>query len=941
METPSRRRRLVIADSPSSQSSFCLEDEEDGDSTFSSDDTSEQSPKHKKTSDTKALEGIVEPMKNISLSSTSASRKEQSTHQVIVIDSDDEAVEIESKRNDPTPKTAVASSKIKRFSRRGLDSLSFDSDSDDSYSDSDSSFEIPPAAFPPRRQTAIEDDDESDISVSGDDDSFQSAREELSCSSEDKDDEGDEEGRWKYNSDRKEVSLSSRSEVKMPKLAIPSKLFKTLFDYQKEGVAWMAGLHNGRIGGLLGDDMGLGKTYQVLAFIGGLMKAQTIRNCLVVAPVSVLRSWEREANKVAKACVPHLRIQVVSSAISKAVRFRRLQEAQECPSYQPSLVITTYGLVRSSTMDFVSDCGKWDYVVLDEAHTIKNPSADLSKCCRRIARHKDTRKLIMTGTPIMNNLKELWALLDFVQSGRVLGPLSRFMNSFANPIEDARSSNATSHEMRIGERANKELQEKIRPYFLQRSKLEYLADKLPKKRDHVVWVGLSDEQRKMYAQYVESKDSAVAQVLSGISTSPLEAVTWLKKLCGHPVLVQYGDSERLVKQTPVNQLKLQSSKLQALSKLVEELCSQGHKTLIFSQSTKMLNIIERVLENIPFARIDGSTKETERQRRVDDFNSSNGKAAVMLLSTKAAGVGLTLTGADRAVIYDPSWNPAEDAQAVDRCYRIGQTKEVAVFRFITAGTVEEKMYEKQVHKDGIRRAVMTSMGSATTRYFDRKELRKLFKLGAVGVCEFLDRLKQRGIAEADDMKASIMITHQAIVEVSSHDKVYLSDTIVTISDDETTESRHNNPFSAAKAPPPSASTTKHYFDTADPSPIVLGRSQRALLKGSNNKKSMDKQTKADGRTSTTEKENERKTINAKLSSKKGEDFKEVSLKAGERPTSSNMIQEADRLCRGGNKVDAMKILMDLLDEKSVEVEKVDKIAIHKRIARVANELEWL
>jgi DNA excision repair protein ERCC-6 len=115
----------------------------------------------------------------------------------------------------------------------------------------------------------------------------------------------------------------------MPNLVIPSKLFMTLFDYQKEGVAWMAGLHHGGVGGLLGDDMGLGKTYQVLAFLGGMMKAQTIRNCLVVAPVSVLRSWEREANKVAKACVPHLRIQVVSSAISKHVRFRRLQEAQE------------------------------------------------------------------------------------------------------------------------------------------------------------------------------------------------------------------------------------------------------------------------------------------------------------------------------------------------------------------------------------------------------------------------------------------------------------------------------------------------------------------------------------------------------------------------------------------------------------------------------------
>lgn len=202
----------------------------------------------------------------------------------------------------------------------------------------------------------------------------------------------------------------------------------------------------------------------------------------------------------------------------------------------------------------------------------------------------------------------------------------------------------------------------------------------------------------MYSEYVQSKDSAVAQVLSGISTSPLEAITWLKKLCGHPVLVQHGDSEKLVERSALGQLKLQSSKLQALSELIERLCLRGHKTLIFSQSTKMLDIIQRVLENIPFARIDGSTKEKDRQRRVDDFNSSIGRAEVMLLSTKAAGVGLTLTGADRAIIYDPSWNPAEDAQAVDRCYRIGQTKEVTVYRFITAGTVEEKMYEKQVRR---------------------------------------------------------------------------------------------------------------------------------------------------------------------------------------------------------------------------------------------------
>lgn len=266
----------------------------------------------------------------------------------------------------------------------------------------------------------------------------------------------------------------------------------------------------------------------------------------------------------------------------------------------------------------------------------------------------------------------------------------RFNNRFATPIEDARSSNATSHVMRIGERANVELQEKIRPYFLQRLKIDFLADKLPKKGDFVVWTQLSEKQRSLYSTYVNSGHSAVAHVLTGISTSPLEAVTWLKKLCGHPILVEKGSLDSFERLDP-NKLKEDSSKLQVLDGLVQRLTAQGHRILIFSQSTKMLDIIERVLHRFILSRIDGSTKEKDRQRRVDMFNNPNTSVDVMLLSTKAAGVGLTLTGADRAIIYDPSWNPAEDSQAVDRCYRIGQTKEVTVFRFITAGSVEEKV----------------------------------------------------------------------------------------------------------------------------------------------------------------------------------------------------------------------------------------------------------
>lgn len=305
--TPSRRKRLVIAESPSSESNFEMEEDEDDESEFS---PPKKEEKKKTQDDIDEIERVLEQMSEINLSAN------------IVADSDDELAKRKDSKKDSKTKS---SPKFQRFAR-GLDSVSFDSDSC-SESDSELSFGIPPSVFQPRRQATFE--DSFDSAASDDDDSFQTAKEEVSCfsDSDDEDDLIEKRGRWKYNKSRNELYLSSTAEVKIPELAIPSKLFKTLFDYQKEGVAWMAGLHNGRIGGLLGDDMGLGKTYQVLAFLGGMMRSGTIRNSLVVAPLSVLRSWEREANKVAKACVPRLRIQVVSSDISKTVRSRRLQES--------------------------------------------------------------------------------------------------------------------------------------------------------------------------------------------------------------------------------------------------------------------------------------------------------------------------------------------------------------------------------------------------------------------------------------------------------------------------------------------------------------------------------------------------------------------------------------------------------------------------------------
>lgn len=223
------------------------------------------------------------------------------------------------------------------------------------------------------------------------------------------------------------------------------------------------------------------------------------------------------------------------------------------------------------------------------------------------------------------------------------------------------------------------MQNILKPHFLQRRKDEEFSKCLPEKKEFVVWTHLSELQRELYEKYLVD-GGKVAAVLSGETRSPLEAITYLKKLCDHPLLISDAN---ISKSLVINN----SGKLNTLIHLVNSLQNEGHRCLIFSPSTKILDIIESVLE-IKLERIDGNTKGKDRQYIVDEFNKTDSDIRALLLSTKAAGCGLNLTGASRTIIFSPSWNPADDSQAVDRCYRIGQKKNVVVYRFITAGTVE-------------------------------------------------------------------------------------------------------------------------------------------------------------------------------------------------------------------------------------------------------------
>jgi SNF2 family DNA or RNA helicase len=527
-----------------------------------------------------------------------------------------------------------------------------------------------------------------------------------------------------------------------------------------------------------------------LSLLAGLFRAQEIQCALLIVPVSVLCMWKNEAKRLIAPLVDGIVIEIVSSSESLNTRQRILNQA--IYSTRSSIVVTSYEFVRLNTTGFLRNDHTglgWDYVVLDEGHKIKNPKAETTLACHRISNFTNTRRLLLTGTPLMNNLNELWTLFDWVTSGKVLGSPMRFKNDFAKLIEIAREKHATLDTIRNGECAKQKLQIILKPFFLQRLKIDYLHNQLPTKTEFVIWTHISDEQRTMYESFL--KDSKVVDsIMAGKKMSPLEAVTYLKKLCGHPVIAEQSNdrdfSQRLQRQE-INSLLRRSSKLEILLDIVQRVCLFDHRVLVFSQSTRTLDILQKTLSgnNIEFDRIDGSTNTKRRQLIVEDFNS-NTRIKVMLLSTAAAGVGLTLVGADRVIVYDPAWTPALDAQAVDRCYRIGQTRPVVVYRLIAAGTVEEKMYEKQVYKEGIRRTVF-SENFSVERHFNKDELRQLFILAPKGVCQVLSNIQGQPSnlkvvsacetnEDADEIK--YIQSHRSVVGVALHDDVFKHTKIV-------------------------------------------------------------------------------------------------------------------------------------------------------------------
>jgi superfamily II DNA or RNA helicase len=438
--------------------------------------------------------------------------------------------------------------------------------------------------------------------------------------------------------------------------------------YQKEGAGWLLFLRTHGFGGILADEMGLGKTAQVLAHLRAVKQAGSARGpSLVVCPSSLVFNWEAEARKF----TPELRVLALHGADRRGL-------FAEIPSYD--LVLTSYALLRRDAEYYRGL--EFDTLALDEAQHIKNRQTQNAQAVKAVhANHK----LVLTGTPVENSVSDLWSIFDFLMPG-YLGAAEDFRQRYEIPI--MRDRNAAAQER---------LARRLRPFLLRRLKREVAAD-LPEKIEQVSFCELNLEQRAVYQQVLEAGrreilDSVNTQGVAGSRMVVLTALLRLRQICC---------DLRLLKTIEASSI---SGKMELFNELLEEVLDGGHRALVFSQFTSMLSLLRRELDsqNVAYCYLDGST--TDRARVVDQFQR-DAQVPVFLISLKAGGVGLNLTGADTVIHFDPWWNPAVEAQATDRAHRLGQKKVVTSYKLIARGTVEEKILSLQSRKRALTQGLL-------------------------------------------------------------------------------------------------------------------------------------------------------------------------------------------------------------------------------------------
>ncbi len=470
---------------------------------------------------------------------------------------------------------------------------------------------------------------------------------------------------------------------------IPKTMKGLLRDYQRFGFKWLKTMDYYKLGGILADDMGLGKTIQILALLLSSKIEKGSLPSLVVVPTSLVYNWCAELDKF----TPGLKYIVISG--TKEERRKLIGNI-----YEYDIVITSYPLIRRD-MELYSDVS-FRYCILDEAQHIKNPSSGNARSVKQI---KAEVRFALTGTPMENNLYELWSIFDFVLKG-YLYSYRKFTEKYIKAANEG-----------DGHYALNDLSKQIKPFILRRLKKDVLNE-LPEKIENSMLAELTDDQKKLYLAYLQDIRTEIKRDIeeAGLERNRiriLAALTRLRQLCCHPSLF-------------VENYRGGSGKLDLLEEILQESVDSGHRILVFSQFTGMLKIIKKRLDELKIKTLylDGSTPMNERGYLVNSFNEGIGK--VFLISLKAGGTGLNLTGADTVIHCDPWWNPAVEEQATDRAYRIGQEKSVYVIKLVTKGTIEEKILALQEKKRELIDAVIQP-GETLLSKMTQEELNALFE----------------------------------------------------------------------------------------------------------------------------------------------------------------------------------------------------------------------
>ena len=452
--------------------------------------------------------------------------------------------------------------------------------------------------------------------------------------------------------------------------------------YQKAGYHWMKMLERFGLSGILADEMGLGKTIQSISVLSDL---PVDSRSLIICPKTLLFNWAAEINKFNK------------SLSYKLYEGNQKERKQILEDLNVNLLFASYSIIQNDIED-LSEI-EFDYIILDEAQHIKNPTALRTKAVKKL---KAKHRCALSGTPIENNPIELWSIFDFLMPG-YLPKSKNFINKCKNdPIKLKES--------------NDKLKMLVSPFILRRKKNDVLIE-LPDKQVQQIFCKLTPVQEKMYLQILEDVKNRYLDTenVGNNYIHILAALTKLRQICNHPYLVDKDLKENIEF----------SGKLELLREIIVDAVEGGKKLLIFSQFVQMLKILRKMLkeENITHEYMDGSTKN--RQKVIDNFNNNN-NIRTFLISLKTGGYGLNLTSADTVIIVDPWWNPMGENQAIDRAHRIGQTKKVMVYKIITKGTIEEKILDLQQNKKMMFENIIEE-GQGVIKKMDAEQLRKLLE----------------------------------------------------------------------------------------------------------------------------------------------------------------------------------------------------------------------